>query len=129
MAATFLVNSIIATMQTVADFLVTPSSLTPTQALALITTLENLRGGIQALPVDAVFKADLLHRLTAAEAILTGFANGTSGVEDVDVLTSVLASLELLKEKVQNRNIPVRCGNLTVDFTCPFNTASTCVCR
>lgn len=127
-APAFLVNSIIAVEQTVADFLVTPSALTSTQALNLITLVEGLRGGIQALPITATVKTDFLNRLNAVEAILSGFANGTSGVEDVDVLNSVLTSLTLLKQKIQVQNIPVSCGTLTVSFPCQFSTTSQCIC-
>ena len=74
-APAFLVNSIIAVEQTVADFLITPSTFGPTQARSLITTVEGLRGGIQALPIAATIKTDFNNRLNAIEAILNGFAN------------------------------------------------------
>lgn len=121
-------NDIIEVMQTVADFLAAPATFGYTQARALIQTLEALRGGIQNLPINAVTKADLNHRLTIIEAIVSSFADGTSGLTSTAVLTAVLASLELLKEKILALNLPTRCGTLTVNFPCQFSTSSTCIC-
>ncbi|MGE5528661.1 MAG: hypothetical protein ACM3X6_05915 [Patescibacteria group bacterium] len=128
MADSFLKNSIIAVMQTVADFLATPSTFTATQANLLIQTLEGLRGSIQNLPVNAVIKADLNNRLTSIEGILLAFASGTSGLTAFEVLTAVLGLLDLLNEKIEALNLPVRCGALTVNFPCQFSTAQTCIC-
>ena len=121
-------NAILEVMQTVADFLAVPATFGPTQALALNQTLEALRGSIQNMPVRAATKADLNHRLAAIETILSSFAAGTSVLTATAVLTAVLASLELLKEKILALNLPTRCGTLTVNFPCQFSTSSTCIC-
>ncbi len=121
--SSFLANSIIAVAQTVADFLNVPASFTAVQAVALNQTLEGLRGGIQALPINAAVKADLNARLTGVEALVASFAAGTSGLTASGVLTAVLALLELLKEKVLALKLQPCAGTLTVCFPGTFSTA------
>lgn len=122
MAAAFLKNNIVSVMQTVADFLVAPSTFTAANALLLNQDIEALRGSIQALPIKAVNKADLISRLDSIETLVAAFAAGTSTLSAVQVLNIVLSLLDLLNEKVKALHVPTPIGLLTVDFTKPFST-------
>ncbi|MGE5549222.1 MAG: hypothetical protein ACM3ZC_01665 [Bacteroidota bacterium] len=121
----FLVNSIIAVEQIVADFL-TDNNFGPTEAQSLIQTIEGLRGGIQALPVTAFVKDDLLNRLNSIQALLNAFISNFSGLTGFEVLTAVLALLTLLKQKIQALNLKPCRGKLSVCFPCVFSTNNVC---
>lgn len=121
----FLVNSIIAVEQIVADFL-TDNNFGPTEAQSLIQTIEALRGGIQALPVTAFVKDDLLNRLNSIQALLNAFISNFSGLTGFEVLTAVLALLTLLKQKIQALNLKPCRGKLSVCFPCVFSTNNVC---
>lgn len=120
----FLINSIIQIEQVVADFL-TNNSFGPLEAQTLITTIEGLRGSIQALPVNFLVKADLLARLDSIQALLVAFIN-TGLPTAFELLTAVLALLTLLKQKIQALNLKPCQGTLTVCFPAPFSTACKC---
>ena len=122
----FLTNSIIHVMQTVADFLANPFAFTTTAAAALSVSIEGLRGGIQALPLNFVVKADLINRLNSVQGILAAFIAGTGVLTPVEVLLAVLGLLELLKEKILALNLKPCIGTLTVCFPPPFSTACNC---
>ncbi|MCL6614131.1 MAG: hypothetical protein K6U03_05900 [Firmicutes bacterium] len=122
-----LINSLIAVMQTVGDLLTSPFTFTTTEAASLSTAIEALRGGIQALPINALKKADLLNRLDAAQAILADFIAGTTLLSPVEVLLAVASELEVLKQKILALNLQPCAGTVTVCLPSPFNTL--CVCN
>ena len=122
-----LINSIIAVLQTVGDLLAAPFTFTTTEAANLNTTIQTIRGAIQALPIPALKKSDLLTRLAAAQAVLTEFIAGTTVLGPVEILLAVASELEVLKQKILALNLKPCPGTVTVCLPSAFSTL--CVCN
>lgn len=121
----FLARRIIEVEQLVADFL-TDNAFGPLEAQSLSQTIEGLRGSIQALPVNAAVKFDLLSRLDSIQALLASFITNLSGVTAFQLLTALLALLTLLKQKILALQIKPCEGELTVCVPAPFSTICPC---
>ncbi|MGQ9780386.1 MAG: hypothetical protein ACUVRM_11045 [Bacillota bacterium] len=121
-----LVNRIIALLQTVTDFFVTPLAFNNAEATNLVAALEALRGSLQALPLDGLKKAELLGRLDQAQVILADFIAGTSPLSTVEVLLAVAGELEVLKQKILALRLKPCASAVTVCLPGPFSTAWVC---
>jgi hypothetical protein len=114
-------NAIENVSQTVANFLANPALFTATtvNAANLITQIELVIGSVRELPLNAQRKADIINRLTEAEAILQNTALGLTPIEQ---LLTVLQILQLAALKVSDRNIPCVQGFTNASPSNVFNT-------
>ena len=105
--------------QNVDAFLSTPAALTATTASTLISQLTSVQGAVQALPINAIRRSDILNRLNQAIALLQ-FT--TPGLTNIEIILAVSQILQTVSLKVENLTIPCPQGILTVNPSNTFNT-------
>ena len=105
--------------QTVASFLSSPGTLTPTDITNLVTVVQTAQGAVRDLPINITRKTDILNRLDQAIFILQ---NNVFLFNTPTKLLAVLEIFQLVSLKVQNLMLPCPQGIVTVTPSNKFST-------
>ena len=104
------------------SFLSMPAALTPATAASIVNQLLLVQGAVQALPINAVRKADIINRLNQAITLLSG----VTGLTSIETILAVSQILQTVALKVENLRLPCSQGLTIVHPSNTFNTICNC---